>query len=82
MASWQIQQVKQRLSEVIQLAKKEGPQEVTYRGEPSVWIISDQEYRALHSNKENIVDFFQRSPCREVEIPFKRSKDLPRKVEL
>ena len=34
MNSWQIQEAKQRLSEVIRKATLEGPQRLTLRGEP------------------------------------------------
>jgi antitoxin Phd len=72
--NWQIQEAKQRLSEVIRLALTDGPQRLTCRGEPSAWIISNQDYNKLKGERENIVDFFQRSPHREVEIPVERKK--------
>lgn len=80
--SWQVQQVKQRLSEVIRLAETEGPQQVTCRGEPSVWIISDEEFTKLQKKRESLVSFFQRSPLKDVELHIERRKDLPRKIEL
>lgn len=80
--AWQIQQAKQRLSEVIRLAGSEGPQMITNRGEPIVWIISDQEYVELMRHQESIVDFFQRSPHRDIELKIERRKDKPRSIEL
>ncbi len=62
--SWQIQEVKQRLSEVIRLAVTEGPQKMTYRGEPQAWIISDKDYLKLVRPQENLVDFFTFSSSR------------------
>lgn len=82
MTVWQIQQAKQRLSEVIRLASSEGPQMITNRGEPIVWVISDQEYVELMQHQESIVDFFQRSPHRDIELNVERRKDGPRPVEL
>ena len=82
MAHWQVQEVKQHLSKVIRLARTDGPQMITYRGEPRAWIISDEEYIQLTKPKESIVDFFQRSPHREVELQIKRRKDLSRNIEL
>lgn len=82
MNKWQIQQVKQRLSEVVHLSKIVGPQMITHRGHPFAWIISDEDYHKLVKSKENIVDFFQRSPHRDVELPIKRRKDLPRSINL
>ena len=82
MHTWQIQQAKQRLSEVIRLAGTEGPQMITNRGEPIVWIISDQEYAELTKHQESIVDFFQRSPHREIDFTVERRKDGPRSIDL
>jgi antitoxin Phd len=82
MKSWQIQQAKQSLSEVIRRARTEGPQKITYRGQPSAWVISDEEYGKLVGQRESIVEFFQRSPHREIELKIERRKDLPRSIEL
>jgi len=82
MAHWQIQEAKQHLSEVIRLAQADGPQMITYRGEPRAWIISDKEYTKLSQEKESIVDFFQRSPHREIELDFERRTDPPREIFL
>lgn len=82
MRNWQIQEAKQRLSEVIRLAGTEGPQQLTFRGKPNAWIISDKDYHKLQSRQESLVDFFQRSPHRDLEIPYERKKDLPRKIKL
>ena len=82
MKSWQIQQAKQRLSEVIRLASVEGPQMITHHGQPSAWIISDQEYTKLMQQRESLVEFFQRSPHRDIELKIERRKDLPRTFEL
>ncbi len=79
---WQVQEAKQRLSEVIRQAKLNGPQMITYRGEPTVWIISDKDYSKLTKHREGIIDFFQRSPHKEIELNIKRRKDQPRKVFL
>lgn len=81
-ARWQIQEAKQRLSEVIRLAVKEGPQGITHHGEPAAWIISHQEYTKLIRQRENLVDFFQRSPHRDIDLKTERRKDLPRNINL
>lgn len=82
MASWQIQQAKQRFSELVKMAVDKGDQQITYRGEEIAWIISAAEYRKLKKGKKSIIDLFAHSPCKEVELDLKRSKDLPRKVNL
>jgi antitoxin Phd len=79
---WQLQHAKQRLSEVIRLAAAEGPQQITSRGEETAWIISAEDYRKLTQRRESLVEFFERSPHRDIEIPIERRKDLPRKIDL
>ena len=82
MSQWQMQEAKQHFSEVVRMAHKKGPQEITYRGEENAWILSAADYRKLMREKENIVDFFQRSPHRDIDLKFERRKDLPRDVKL
>lgn len=72
--SWQIQQAKQRFSEVVRLANINGPQMVTNRGKATAWIISDKDYHTLIQSRENLVDFFQRSPHRNIELKIERKK--------
>ena len=83
MHNWQMQEAKQHLSEVVRLAQAD-PQRLTLRGEPCAWIISDKDYLRLTKQDvtESIVDFFQRSPHRDIELKIERRKDLPRKVDL
>ncbi|MEI8365169.1 MAG: type II toxin-antitoxin system prevent-host-death family antitoxin [Parachlamydiaceae bacterium] len=82
MKNWQIQQAKQCLSEVIRLAVTKGPQQLTHRGQPTAWIISDADFTKLAQHRESLVDFFQRSPHRNVDLKIERKKDLPREVKL
>jgi prevent-host-death family protein len=49
--TWQLQDAKQRFSEVIRKAESEGPQFVTRHGEEAAVLISVADYRALISNK-------------------------------
>lgn len=79
---WQIQEAKQCFSEVVRLAHTNGPQMITYRGDATAWIISDEEYNQLTQSKEGLVDFFQRSPHRDMDLKLERRADLPRVVDL
>lgn len=44
---WQLQEAKNKLSEVIRRACDEGPQEITVRGEPAVVVVSAAEWAKL-----------------------------------
>ncbi|MBU2803634.1 type II toxin-antitoxin system prevent-host-death family antitoxin [Acidithiobacillus ferrooxidans] len=44
MREWALQDAKARLSEVVRLAMKHAPQEITVRGAPAVVVLSKQDY--------------------------------------
>lgn len=49
---WQLQEAKNRLSEVIRCATTEGPQEITVRGEPAVVVVSAEEWEERNPRKK------------------------------
>lgn len=53
---WQLQDAKNRLSEVIKLARAQGPQTVTLRGERAAVVLSAADYDALRADRPTIVD--------------------------
>jgi len=79
---WQLQEAKQRLSELVRRAESEGPQQITKGGVESAWVLSAKDYHKISKPKQGIVEFFQKSPHRDLEIPIQRKKDLPRKIDL
>ena len=40
MSSWQLQEAKARLSELVKSAEHEGPQEITVHGRPAAVVLS------------------------------------------
>ena len=78
--AWQLQDAKNKLSEVVERAIKNGPQEITRRGKKAAVVLSFQEYARLLKGTESLSEFFQQSPLREIE--FDRVKDTARKVDL
>ncbi len=77
---WQLQEAKNKFSEVIDQAVKNGPQEITRHGEKTAVLLSMKDYRKLVGRKGNLADFFRDSPLGG--ISFERNKDLPRSVDL
>ena len=53
---WQLQDAKDRLSEVVNRARSEGPQVVTLRGRRAAVILSAESYDALLASRPTIVD--------------------------
>lgn len=79
---WQLQQAKNRLSQVVDQALREGPQTITLRGKAAAVVISVKDFEKLTRPSQSVIEFFERSPLRRVDLNLKRSKDLARKVNL
>ncbi|HEU0265291.1 MAG TPA: type II toxin-antitoxin system Phd/YefM family antitoxin [Geobacterales bacterium] len=79
---WQLQEAKNRLSQVVDQALHDGPQTITLRGKPAAVVVSFEEFRALTAPRTGLAQFFRQSPLRNVELDYSRSSDLPREVEL
>ena len=83
MAKWQLQEAKNRLSEVVRKASDEGPQVITLRGDDAVVVVAADEYaRLTRKPKGTLVDFFRKSPLSTVALDLERSRDPGRLVEL
>ena len=57
MHAWQLQDAKNRLSELVKRACEEGPQSVTVRGQPTVVVVSARDFEALTKPRMSFVDF-------------------------
>ena len=68
MRTWQLQEAKARLSEVIKQASQEGPQTIKMRGEPTAVVISKDEYERLKHPRGSFVDFMRKSPLYGVDL--------------
>lgn len=79
---WQLQEAKNKFSEVVRRASEEGPQMVTKHGEDSVVVLSAEDFRKLEQPKSSLVEFFQNSPLSKVEIDVSRDKSFSRRVDL
>ena len=74
--TWQIQDAKNKLSEVIARAQKHGPQLITRHGEKAVVVVSYAEYERLRKSQGKLSEFFKASPLADVNLS--RDKSLPR----
>jgi len=80
MEHWQLQDAKNRFSEIVNKALRNGPQVVTRRGKKTVVIMSVEQYQSLVRPKINIFDFFQESPLRGKDLDLTHKKDSAREV--
>ena len=79
---WQLQEAKNRFSEVVNKALSEGPQTVTRHGEEIVVVLSKAEYNRLKKSQIGLVDFFRQSPLVGIELDLERDQSLPRDINL
>lgn len=83
MHSWQMQEAKSRLSEVVKDAASEGPQEITVHGKSVAVVLSRADYDRLAGTGESLVAFMRRSPLAGAEdIELERDRSPVRDVEL
>ena len=81
MATWQVQDAKTRLSEVIELARTEGPQTITRHGAERAVVLSIEDYRALAALKPDFKAHLLGGPKFD-DFSVKRDHDTGRPVEL
>ena len=62
MATWQVQDAKTRLSELIERARTEGPQTITRHGAERAVVLSIEDYRALEAHKPDIKAYLLSGP--------------------
>ncbi|MDZ4700417.1 MAG: type II toxin-antitoxin system Phd/YefM family antitoxin [Rhodothermales bacterium] len=77
---WQLQEAKNRLSEVVEDALNEGPQIITRRGIQAVVVLSYAEYRRLQASQTSLTEFFRTSPLVGLDIDLSRDSSPLRDV--
>lgn len=81
--SWQLQEAKQRFSELVRRAEKDGPQVVTRHGEEVVVVVPAEEWRRMSGGGEKKMDFkefLMSGPDLSV-LDLERPREMPRDVE-
>ena len=83
MTKWQLQEAKNRLSEVVRKARQEGPQVITLHGQEAAVVIAAADFRRMaHRPQDSLVDFFRHSPLVGIDLDLARHPDLGRDIEL
>lgn len=80
--TWTVAEAKAKFSEVIDKARKSGPQTITKNGRTAVVIVSAEEWERKTHRPGNLAEFFAELPLRGSGLKAPRTKDGPRKVEL
>lgn len=82
MFKWQLQEAKNRLSELVRKARQEGPQVITLHGRDAAVVVSAREYQRIARPKGNLVEFVRKSPLAGAALDVRRSRDTGRPVPL
>ena len=80
MATWGLADAKAHLSEVIEKAMHDGPQEITRSGRDAVVVVSKKAWLERERPAETLVEFFRKSPAYGADFEVKRIALKPRKV--
>ena len=76
---WQLQEAKQKFSQLVQRALDEGPQVVTRHGEVVVVVVAADDYRRLAGGKPDLKEFLLSGPdlsALDIERPGERAREI------
>jgi prevent-host-death family protein len=79
--TWQVQEAKQRFSEVVQRTLDEGPQVVTRHGQEVVVMISAEEYQRLTGRVPDCKEFLLSGPDLDA-LDIQRDPIAARQIDL
>ncbi len=83
MNTWQMQEAKARLSEVVKLAESEGPQDITVHGRSVAVVVSRATFERLSGSGQSLVEFMRQSPLHGLEeLDFERDRSGTRDLTL
>lgn len=82
MKQWQLQDAKNRFSQVVREAATSGPQLVTARGREAAVVLSAEDYRRLSQRGSSLVDFFKSSPLSGADLDFSRPEEASDVIDL
>ncbi len=76
--TWQLQEAKNKLSQVVDEAVRDGPQIITKHGIETVVVISIEDYRRHYADRVKLTRFLRESPLAEYQLDLTRDPSLPR----
>ena len=85
MHEWQLQDAKNRFSELIRRARDEGPQAVSVHGRPAAVVLSADAYAALAQPRPSFSEYLLSGPAwpdNLVELINNRARDTGRPIDL
>lgn len=77
--AWQLQEAKQRFSELVRRAEADGPQAVTRNGREVVFVVAAEEFHRRFEPKMDFKEFLMSGP--DIELEIWRDKSLSRETD-
>ena len=79
---WQLQEAKNKFSNLVDKAHHDGPQIVTRHGKESVVVLAIEDYQKLSRPKSDLVSFIKCSPLFGLNFDLARDKSSSRDIKL
>jgi prevent-host-death family protein len=79
---WTVADAKARLSEVIETARRDGPQTITKNGRSTAVVVSAEEWERKTTRSGSLAEFLLNSPLRGADLDVERPKDDGREIDL
>jgi prevent-host-death family protein len=87
--SWQVQEAKQRFSEVLRAVQRDGPQTITRHGAEVAVVVDIDEYRRLTAPRKSATEILLGPPYFDADVvsvltgvEAERKEDFPREIDL
>jgi prevent-host-death family protein len=79
---WTVADAKARLSELIEKARREGPQTITKNGRSTTVVVSIEEWERKTARSGSLAEFLLASPLRGADLDLDRTTDEAREIDL
>lgn len=76
--TWQLQEAKNKFSEVVEEALTQGPQVITKRGVEAVIVLAYSDYQKLILQQQRLSTFFRESPLVAEDLDLQRDQSSGR----
>lgn len=76
--TWQLQEAKNKFSQVVDEAVRDGPQIITRHGVETVVVISIEDYRRRYEGRAKLTKFLRESPLADYDLDLIRDPSPPR----
>jgi antitoxin Phd len=78
--NWQVQEAKQRFSELLRAARADGPQVVTRHGEEIAVVVDITDWHRLQGSPMDFKEYLQAGPASD-DLDLSRPVEYPRDIE-